>query len=238
MNRLILGLIIISIIACSPKVTTNLTKTYPALEAKQEVIVIGITEETPIFATEVGTVNIGTSGFSMNCGWDIVIEKAKIEARKAGGNVLKIIEHIPPSVEGSACDKITAKILKVEKIEDLNKLKENKSTLVDSNWNYAKLFIYRPRGAGALIGYDLHLKDSVICRVQNNSKQEIKITKKGLNTIWAMTESKSEVSIDIEYGKEYYLKCTMGMGIIVGHPHLELIDQIQGKAEYNLVKGN
>lgn len=193
MKRLLFGLISISMIACSPKVTTNLTKTLPALDYKQEVTVVGMSEEAPTNATEIGIVKIGDTGFSTNCGWDVVIEKAKMEARKAGGNVLKITEHIPPSIMGSSCDRITAKILKVENPDALSKLKENKKAIIDSNWNYAKLYVYRPGGAGAFIGYDLYLGDSLICRMKNNSKYEIKITKKGMNTLWAKTESKAEV---------------------------------------------
>lgn len=236
MKRLIFGLLLTSLVACSPKVTTKLAKTYPALDYKEEVTVIGITEETPQTATEIGTVKIGDTGFSTNCGWDVVIEKAKMEARKSGGNVLKIIEHTPPSMMGSSCDRITAKILKVENLEELKKLNENKTAIVDSTWNYAKLFVYRPGGAGALVGYDLYLGDSVICRVKNNSKQEIKITKKGMNTIWAKTEAKTEVPIDIEYGREYYLRCTIGIGVMVGRPQLQLVDRMQGKSEYDKIK--
>jgi hypothetical protein len=236
MKRLLLLLISILLIACSPKVTTKLTKTYPTLDYKEEVTVLGITEKTPSTAIEIGIVRIGDTGFSINCGWDIVIEKAKMEARKVGGNVLKIIEHTPPSIMGSSCDRLTAKILKIENTEELKKIKKNEIAIVDSAWNYAKIFVYRPRGAGALVGYDLYLGDSVICRVKNNSKQEIKISKKGINLLWAKTESKSEIPIDIEFGKEYYLKCTIGMGILVGRPQLQLIDRIQGKSQYNSIK--
>jgi len=236
MKRLFLGLIIFSLIACSPKVTTKLAKIYPALDYKEEITVIGITEETPPTAIEIGTVKIGDTGFSTNCGWDVVIEQAKMEARKAGGNVLKIIKHLPPNAMGSACDRITAKILKVENPDKLSKIKENKISIVDSTWNYAKLFVYRQGGVGALVGYDLYLGDSVICRVKSNSKQEIKITKKGMNTLWAKTEAKAEVPIDIEFGREYYLRCSMGMGVMVGRPKLQLVDRMQGKLEYNLIK--
>ena len=116
-----------------------MTKTYPALDYKEEVTVIGITEEPPATATEIGTIKIGDTGFSTNCGWDVVIEKAKTEARKAGGNVLKITEHIPPSMMGSSCDRITAKIFKVGNPQDLTNLKSKNTSVVDSTWDYAKL---------------------------------------------------------------------------------------------------
>ena len=236
MKKILLGLTTILLAACSAKISTSLTKTLPPLDYKEEVTVIGISEDAPANATEIGIVKIGDTGFSTNCGWDVVVEKAKTEARKAGGNVLKITEHIPPSMMGSSCDRITAKILKVENPQDLTNLKSKNTSVVDSTWDYAKLYVYRPGGAGALVGYDLYLGDSVIWRAKNNSKKEIKITKKGMNTLWAKTEAKAEVPINIEYGREYYLRCTMGMGIMVGRPQLQLVDRLEGKSEYNSAK--
>lgn len=235
-RRLLLVLLTGSvIISCSPKVRTSLTNNYAALDYKEEVFVINISEKVPPTAIEVGIVKISDSGFSTNCGWDVAIEKAKMEARKAGGNILKIIEHTPPNFS-STCDRITAKILRVDNLNDLDLVKSNKNTLVDSTWNYAKIYVYRSGGPGALVGYDVYLGDSVIWRAKNKSKQEINITKKGLNSIWAKTESKVEIPIDVEFGRVYYLRCSMGMGVMVGRPQLQLVDQTRGKSEYNSIK--
>lgn len=137
---------------------------------------------------------------------------------------------------GSTCDRIQAKILRVDDPKELMTLKEYKSPLVDSTWNYAKIYIYRPNGIGPLVGYNLYLNDSLLFRVKNNSKQEIKIKKEGTHTLWAKTESKTEISIDIEFGKEYYLRCGVLMGVMVGRPQLQIIDAISGKSEFDGVK--
>jgi hypothetical protein len=236
MKQVLLGIVAVTMVACAPKVRTTLAKTYPTLDFKQEVTVIGISEEVPQDAIVIGSVKVGDSGFSTNWGWDVVIEKAKMEARKAGGNALKITEHKPPKLMGSSCDKITATILKIQDVEVLKLLKENEDPIVDSTWNYAKLYVYRPRGIGPLVGYDLYLGDSVICRVKNKSKYEINITKRGYNSLWAKTEAKSEVPIDIQFGREYYLKCTVVVGVMVGHPKLQLVDRTQGKDDYDSIK--
>ncbi len=75
---------------------------------------LGLKEEVPANATFLGTVRVSDTGFSIDCGWDAVIEKAKIAARKAGGNMIKITDHTPPSVLLSTCDMISAQILRVE----------------------------------------------------------------------------------------------------------------------------
>lgn len=214
--------------SCNPKVFTSISRSYPPLDYMQDVVVIGLDQAEPDDAEVLGQVKIGDTGFTTNCDYDIVIDKAKLEARKAGGNAIKIIQHELPNAMGSTCHRITALILKVDNIEDYTPVEEE----VLSDVDYAILNVYRYGGTGALVGYDLYLGDSVICRVKNNFKTTIHITKDGLNTLWAKTESKSEVPIDVEIGKSYYLRCGITMGFFVGHPKLELIDSRTGKAEF------
>lgn len=227
----IVGFIFFS--SCSPKISTSLSKSYPPLDYKQEVLVIGLDQAVPENSEVLGQVKIGDTGFSTNCDYDIVIDKAKLEARKAGGNAIKIIEHTPPSAMGSSCHRITAKILKIENIENYTP-KVEQEVLLDVD--YAILNVYRYSGAGALVSYNLYLGDSVICRVKNNFKTTLHIKKDGLNSLWAKTEAKSEVPIDVKMGKTYYLRCGITMGAFVGHPKLELIDSKTGKAEFESIK--
>lgn len=228
---LIAGLILLT--SCSPKISTSLSKNYPPLDYQQEVIVIGLDQAEPDNSEVLGQVKIGDTGFSTKCDYDIVIDKAKLEARKAGGNAIKIIEHTPPSAMGSSCHRITAKILKVENAENYSP-KVEEEILLDVD--YAILNVYRYSGAGAFVGYDLYLGDSVICRIKNNFKTTLHIKKDGLNSLWAKTEAKSEVPIDVKMGKTYYLRCGITMGAFVGHPKLELIDPKTGKTEFESFK--
>lgn len=215
--------------SCSHRVSTSLSKSYPALNYQQEVVVIGLNEAEPDNSEVLGQVKLGDTGFSTKCNYEMAIDKAKLEARKAGGNAIKIIEHKPPSLMGSYCHRITANILKIDDIERYSAEAEEEVLL---DVDYAILNVYRYGGVGALVGYDLYLGDSVICRVRNNFKTTIHIRKDGLNTLWARTEAKAEVPIDIEMGKTYYLRCGIKSGAFVGHPHLDLIDSKAGKVEF------
>lgn len=219
--------------SCAPKISTSIRKTYLPLDYREEVKVLGLHDPIPIHSEEIGIVKIGDTGFSVNCDWDVVITKATLEARKIGGNAIKIINHIPPSAMGSSCHRITAKILKVEQFDITPAINQVDSTLL--NADYALLHIYRPSGIGLFINYDLHLGDSVICRVSDNWKTTIKITKDGLNTLWSKTEAKEELPIKIKWGHEYYIRCSVSMGAFVGRPHLELVDNLTGKAEYEYI---
>jgi hypothetical protein len=86
------------------------------------------------------------------------------------------------------------------------------------------------------VSYDLRLDDTVVCRVNNKFKKTIKIRKYGHTTLWAKTETKDELPINIQPGREYYIRCAVTMGAFVGHPSLELVDTNTGRTEFNAVK--
>ncbi|MDR2065485.1 MAG: hypothetical protein LBP85_07255 [Prevotellaceae bacterium] len=216
------------LVSCSPKITTSISKTYSALNYEEEVIVLSISDSEPDNAELLGTVKVGDSGFSVDCNLTMVIDKAKIEARKIGGNAIKITKHSPPTILGSSCHRITANILKVDNWDNYFTANAD-SALIDAD--YALLHVYRHSGAGVLINYDLHLGDTVICRAQNKWKETVKIYKDGLNTLWARTEAKAELPINIKFGNEYYIRCSLTTGFFVGHPKLELVENTIGQME-------
>jgi len=103
---------------------------------------------------------------------------------------------------------------------------------------FATLYVYRPKNfTGSAISYDLHIETIDMCRVKNNSKFELKIRKEGKVFVWSKTESKSACLLDVKFGETYYIKCTVGMGLLVGHPELNIVDPIIGAMEYSQVKG-
>lgn len=220
--------------SCAPKISTSISKRYEPVSPGEDIRVFGLKDAVPPNAEILGTIKIGDTGFSVHCGWDNVIALAKQQARKAGGNAIKITQHIPPSIFGSSCDRIQANILKVDNLDRFPTVDTEDSTL--RNANYAVFYIYRPSGPGFLVNYDLHLGDTVLCRVMNNWKTTIKVNKDGMNTLWAHTEAKKEVPVNVKFGKAYYIRCGITMGAFVGHPDIEILDNGTGKAEYESIK--
>ncbi len=161
---------VILLCSCTHRVSTTINKTYPPLDYREKVVVLDITREEPENAEMLGEIKLGDTGFSIKCGYDLAIEKAKMEARKSGGNVVKIIDHRPPSAFGSTCHRITAKILRVKDVEKLVRAEEGDLLDID----HAIFYVYRPDGRGFLVNYDLYLGDSVICRVSSNYGAKIK----------------------------------------------------------------
>jgi len=221
-----LMLIALAATACSPKISTNISKKYSALDYREDVVVLGIKDEVPENAERIGTVKIGDAGFTINCGFDVVIEKAKTEARKNGGNAIKIIKHTPPSMWGSSCHQITAEILKIDALETTT------DTLI--NADYALLHIYR-QDEYALLSLDLRIENKVICSASSHWKETMRIDTEGLIILWTRTEVKAELPIEIQFGKEYYIRCGVTTGVFVGHPKLELVDNKIGKVEFQSI---
>lgn len=224
--------ILIFAAGCAPKVRTTVSQKYQPLDYKEEVMVIELQEMAPDSAELLGTVKIGDAGMSVQCSYGQVLEKAKEEARKSGGNVLKITTHKTPDFM-SSCHRITAEILKVDATR-LAALKAD-SEETDPSLDYALLYVYRTGGPGLIINYNLSLGDSVLCRVTNRFAQEIKIYKQGPNELSAKTEARSVIPIDIQKGRKYYLRCSVTPGITIGRPGLELIGSKAGSREYEFL---
>lgn len=60
-----------------------------------------------------------------------------------------------------------------------------------------------------------------------------KVYKPGKYEIWAQTEVKSEIFMDVQPGKVYFIKCKVKMGMWVGQPELVEVDPRQGWMEIN-----
>jgi len=98
--------------SCSPRISTSITKNFAMLDNTQEVKILDLTDEVPVNSELLGEVKIGDTGFSTNCDYETVIDAAKLEARKVGGNAIKIVSHQNPDFV-SSCHRITATIYKI-----------------------------------------------------------------------------------------------------------------------------
>ena len=96
----IIGLLFIGFFSsCSPPhIARNIHKSYPALDNSIEVTVIKIDENIPFKYEELGTVKLEDSGTTgkKKCTYDALLALAIDEAKKVGGNAIKITESIPP----------------------------------------------------------------------------------------------------------------------------------------------
>jgi hypothetical protein len=101
--------------ACSAATRTITIKSYAPLKYDEPVLIVIKSEYLPKDADYIGEVKVGDSGFSVSCSLEHVLDKAKIEARKNGGNLILITKHKPPDL-WSTCHRIAGKIYKADDV--------------------------------------------------------------------------------------------------------------------------
>lgn len=108
--------------SCSPTINTSMTQTPIRLADESEVVIIPENMTAPVNHKMIGTTKVGDSGFTVNCGLDVMINLMKNEARKNGANALKITKHILPSPMGSTCHRLTADLLVLDDVNEMKRL--------------------------------------------------------------------------------------------------------------------
>jgi len=240
----ICALIIGSILlwGCGPtKKITVTPNTQQSLSYDEMVYVLGLDAPFPEKYKVLGTIKIGDSGFTTDCGYEKVIEMAELEARKIGANGVKIIEHKQPNIWTSTCHRITAQLIKIDGEEEIKLTARNvEQKEMDEEdipgANYALLYIYRPSGAGMAINYNVKLNDSTIFRAANKSKKIVKVRKEGVQLLSAATETTESLQLDIKFGQIYYIKTYLTMGVMVGRPVIEHLYNDFGEREFSKIR--
>lgn len=103
----------LSLFSCSPRVLTNVVKTYPASSSPDSVYVFMADDPVPNSAERLGTVQVLDRGTTTRCKFDQVMQLAKEETAKTGGNGLLITDHKEPSIWGSSCHQIAGLMLRL-----------------------------------------------------------------------------------------------------------------------------
>lgn len=236
-------LIAILLASCSTSVSTKIVnKNFQKLEENNPIIVLDKNEELPNKSELIGDLKIGDSGFTTDCGYDKVIADATNAARNAGANIIKIIELKEPSIFGSTCYRVKARLYRnldpesLAQVAATKKLK-NKSRLPEDS-DYAIIYFYRPKmGTGAFLGYKIKdVNDSIVGRLRNGEKFAYKTKKFGEQTFYGALETKEEIKINVEKGNEYFVRCAVNMGVVLGRPEINVIENYVGMKEYDLMK--
>jgi hypothetical protein len=95
----------------------------------------------------------------------------------------------------------------------------------------AVVYIYRPpKLVGSAISFTVNAGELPVATLSNGGYFPY-IAEPGRIDFWAVTETTSFVILDVAAGMEYYLKGTIGMGILTGRPHLEQVHPALGRLE-------
>jgi hypothetical protein len=95
----------------------------------------------------------------------------------------------------------------------------------------ATVYVYRSSAmAGGAISYKVAVNGVDVSSLPSGG-YFVSYVKAGENEISAKTEAKTSVTIDAKAGQSYYVKGTLGMGVLVGHPHLVEVSSDVGSKE-------
>ena len=95
----------------------------------------------------------------------------------------------------------------------------------------AVVYIYRPSSfVGAAVSYTVNAGTTPVVKLYNGGYFPY-VTGPGELELWAQTESKSAVTLDLKAGDRKYVKGTLGVGFLVGRPNLTVVDTALAESE-------
>jgi hypothetical protein len=95
----------------------------------------------------------------------------------------------------------------------------------------ATVYVYRPsRWAGGGVFYTVNAGSAPIAKLYNGGYFPYTASPGELE-LWAQTESKSSVTLDLKAGDVKYVKGTIGIGFFIGRPTLSVMDAANGQEE-------
>jgi hypothetical protein len=104
-------------------------------------------------------------------------------------------------------------------------------TLSATDANKAVVYVYRsPAFVGSAVSYTVNASTKPLVKLVNGGYYPY-VTNPGEVEIWAETEAKSSVTVDLKPGDRKYVKGTVGVGFLVGRPSLTLVDPATAQAE-------
>ena len=76
----------------------------------------------------------------------------------------------------------------------------------------------------------------MVYRSRNNSKAAVKVDKPGRYEIWGKTETRESLTLDIEMGKDYYVRTFVHMGVAIWRPSIELVPADIAQTDWNSIR--
>jgi hypothetical protein len=93
------------------------------------------------------------------------------------------------------------------------------------------VYVYRPSSIiGGAVAYDVKVGETVVTTLHNGGYYPYVATP-GEVEFWAKTESRSAVTLDVKAGEAYYIKGTVGVGFLMGRPHLMVVPATTAEPE-------
>ena len=100
---------------------------------------------------------------------------------------------------------------------------------------YAVIYFYRP-GGFVQARYTVHLNDEAGFTSKSGAKSFIKVDKPGTYEVWAKTEAREAITLNVEMGRDYYVKAGVNFGLALWRPSLELVAPEAGQVAWGSLR--
>lgn len=104
-----LFILLVVLCGCGPAVYTKVYQVQEPIPASEAVVVLDKHTEVYSGAVLLGTIRVEDTGYTIGCTLPQVLEKAVVEARKMGGNVVRVVQVYPPGY-GSSCYRVKVEV--------------------------------------------------------------------------------------------------------------------------------
>jgi len=109
LTKLLFLTMVFGFVGCSPKITSNFSNPQPQLSNEEKVALLDIQHKLPENIVKVGELKFQDSGFSTDCSFNSLMNRARDEARKNGANIVKVVEKKAPNL-WSTCYRLTIEL--------------------------------------------------------------------------------------------------------------------------------
>lgn len=154
--------------SCAPKITTSFNKHYKSLKDKTSIVVYEKNDTLPSPSETLGTVKIVDYGLTSGFNYNSLIESAKTEAAKVGGNVIQINKLLTPTLLNPVY-LLKADILKAEE-NDIHLPAKPKSTLDVNTVSYSRWRLALNGGYSYDLGSNTKYSDPGVAKYYNKLK--------------------------------------------------------------------
>jgi hypothetical protein len=101
--------VIAAMSSCNPLVRNSITQVYPQTKQPSEIKVLELGSPEPLQAEKIGSIAVEEGGFTTNCSYEVVLQYARVEAARSGGDMIRITDHKTPNF-WSTCHRIAADV--------------------------------------------------------------------------------------------------------------------------------
>ena len=109
------------------------------------------------------------------------------------------------------------------------------TSISPSHPGYAVIYFYRPSGF-VKARYTVHLNEEAVFTSKSNAKSFIKVDKPGTYEIWAKTEARDAITLNVEMGRDYYVKAGVDFGVALWRPSLEIVAPEAGQVAWSSIR--